>query len=412
MSEPSVLLISYSHDDDSHRKRVLGLSERLRRDGFDARIDQYVNGSPSEGWPRWMLDQIDASEWVLVVCTEAYYRRFRGHDEPGVGKGATFEGLIITQELYDAHMKNSRFVPVLFDSTDTKFVPEPLRPGTHYRLTSEESYQALLAALRRVAGVEAGPIETTSTPQRPTATPLQFNQQDSKSAAQGAEWPAVAPDFGWPIADHTEAQRAFCQLVTQSSPSRLLLIEGLSETGKTHLGKQMERNIAELLPELRCGRLDFKGTTDRHIEVDGFVRSLRLSRIENQELSDQLGEVLVQLENIAAPTVLVFDTFEQAGESRTWIERIFLPTLLRATWLRVILLGQSIPSRNGALWESIAANPIRLNTPGPEHWYEYGRVQRPDEGITLEFVTDVHRLANGKPSLLATLLGPKDWRAR
>jgi hypothetical protein len=30
-----------------------------------------------------MLDQLDWAEFVLVVCTETYYRRFRGHEKPG-----------------------------------------------------------------------------------------------------------------------------------------------------------------------------------------------------------------------------------------------------------------------------------------------------------------------------------------
>ncbi|HEV2842354.1 MAG TPA: SEFIR domain-containing protein [Chthoniobacterales bacterium] len=73
------VFISYSHDSDAHRERVLALSERLRADGIETLLDQYVNGLPPQGWPRWMLDQLDAADSVLVVCTETYYRRFRGH---------------------------------------------------------------------------------------------------------------------------------------------------------------------------------------------------------------------------------------------------------------------------------------------------------------------------------------------
>ena len=81
------VFISYSHDSDAHREKVLALSERLRADGLETLLDQYVNGSPEQGWPRWMLDQLDAASFVLVICTETYYRRFRGHEEPGKGKG-------------------------------------------------------------------------------------------------------------------------------------------------------------------------------------------------------------------------------------------------------------------------------------------------------------------------------------
>ena len=90
--------------------------------------------------------------------------------------------------------------------------------------------------------------------------------------SKGYEWPLQLPDFRWPIADHTEAQNAFCALLIRDSPSRLLAIEGAPETGKSSLARQMERNVAELLPDLRCGRFDFKGTTDRRIEVDAFAQ--------------------------------------------------------------------------------------------------------------------------------------------
>jgi len=85
MSEKTAF-ISYSHDSDEHCARVLAFSERLRKDGIETLLDQYVNVSPQEGWPRWMLNQLDAANFVLVVCTETYYRRFRGHEEPGKGK--------------------------------------------------------------------------------------------------------------------------------------------------------------------------------------------------------------------------------------------------------------------------------------------------------------------------------------
>jgi hypothetical protein len=36
---PPRVFISYSHDSEAHRERVLALSERLRADGIDADLD-------------------------------------------------------------------------------------------------------------------------------------------------------------------------------------------------------------------------------------------------------------------------------------------------------------------------------------------------------------------------------------
>jgi hypothetical protein len=64
-SDPPKVLISYSHDSPEHRDRVPVLSKRLRKDGIDCTIDQYVV-VPPEGWPRWMEKQIRNSDFVLI----------------------------------------------------------------------------------------------------------------------------------------------------------------------------------------------------------------------------------------------------------------------------------------------------------------------------------------------------------
>ena len=142
-STPKRVFISYSHDSDAHREKVLALSERLRADGIETLLDQYVNGSPPQGWPRWMLDQLDAADSVLVVCTETYYRRFRGHEVPGKGKGVDWEGALITQELYDSRSRTLKFVPVFLSAAVEDWIPEPLRAGNHYALISDDAYQRL-----------------------------------------------------------------------------------------------------------------------------------------------------------------------------------------------------------------------------------------------------------------------------
>jgi hypothetical protein len=99
--------ISYSHDTAEHKNRVLALSDRLRADGVDCYIDQYEQ-SPAEGWPLWCEKQIEAADFVLVACTKTYLRRFRNEETPGTGKGVTWEGHIIAQELYDAQGNNTK----------------------------------------------------------------------------------------------------------------------------------------------------------------------------------------------------------------------------------------------------------------------------------------------------------------
>jgi tetratricopeptide (TPR) repeat protein len=185
------VFISYSHDSNKHRERVLALSERLRADGIETVIDQYVKGSPGQGWPRWMLDQVDAADSVLVICTQTYYRRFRGHEKPGKGKGVDWEGALITQEIYDSRSNTLKFVPVLFSAKYDNFIPEPLRGCTYYTLTSESSYQTLYDFLLEQAGVEPGLVGQPRKKPRPRGTPLTF-VDESGAAMQ----PAISIDLG------------------------------------------------------------------------------------------------------------------------------------------------------------------------------------------------------------------------
>ena len=123
------VFISYSHDTAEHKDRVLALSDRLRADGVECRIDQYEQ-SPAEGWPLWCEKQVEAADFVLVACTETYLRRFRKEEEPGKGRGVTWEGHVITQELYNAQGKNTKFIPITFE--DGEFRPVPLQSATLY----------------------------------------------------------------------------------------------------------------------------------------------------------------------------------------------------------------------------------------------------------------------------------------
>jgi tetratricopeptide (TPR) repeat protein len=171
----TTVFISYSHDSDEHREQVLALSERLRKDGIETLLDQYVNGTPPEGWPRWMMNQLDAAGYVLVVCTETYYRRFRGREVPGKGKGVDWEGALITSDLYAARSQSLKFVPVFFSSVVEDYIPDPLRAGTHYAIVSERDYQSLYDFLLQQAGVEPGPVGTPKIKIREKGTALTFD---------------------------------------------------------------------------------------------------------------------------------------------------------------------------------------------------------------------------------------------
>ena len=230
---PKKVFISYSHDSPEHSERVLSLSERLRDDGITTQLDQYENGTPSKGWPRWMLDQLDEADSVIVVCTKTYYRRFRGHEEPAKGKGADWEGALITQQIYDERSNTVKFVPVLFAAEDEAFIPEPIRGLTYYLLTSEENYNGLYDFLLGQAGVEPRAVGKPKIKERRRAEPLKFGV--TTPAAGKSQ---IAPSRLHHGADHlfgrAEELAALDKLASDPS-KKVLTIVAFGGVGKTSL---------------------------------------------------------------------------------------------------------------------------------------------------------------------------------
>ena len=93
-----------------------------------------------------MQRMTEEADFVIVVCTETYARCFTGNEISGKGKGATWEGRLIQQDLYDGK-GNSRVIPVVFDPGDINHIPLVLRDATYYDLSTADGYTLLHRAL-------------------------------------------------------------------------------------------------------------------------------------------------------------------------------------------------------------------------------------------------------------------------
>lgn len=144
-----IVFISYCQESIEFSDMVLEFSNKLRSEGIDTILDQYVE-SPKEGWPRWMENSIEASNFVILVCTKEYFNRIMGKTSTGVGKGVKWEGNIIYQHLYNNEALNEKFIPVVFNENDINFIPMPLQGVTHYDVSKPFRYDKLYWRLRGV----------------------------------------------------------------------------------------------------------------------------------------------------------------------------------------------------------------------------------------------------------------------
>ena len=197
---PTKVFISYSWDSEEHKEHVKELANTLRDPcGIETDIDEYVRAkppfTPPKGWDVWMEKRIEWAEFVLIVCTETYKRRFRGDEEPGIGQGVTWEGTIIRQHLYNNQLENTKFIPVVFSSPDLDHVPIILNGNDKYILEDKKSFEKLIYRLRKEPIIAIPEIATAKlqapsepkffSPQKPPTEPRrQANLAHFKAAIQ------------------------------------------------------------------------------------------------------------------------------------------------------------------------------------------------------------------------------------
>jgi len=174
------VFISYSHDSDSHKQRVLDLAQQLLRDGMDVSLDRFV-AFPPEGWPLWMLRQIDWADYVLCVFTERYNYRCLGTEKPGFGKGVAWESTIIFNALYGNPHFNTKFIPVVFEKQDENWIVRPMQGFSRYRVQSLDlrvtgGYQEVYRLITKQP--EVSPTTIGAIQKLPSTTPLAAVKQN------------------------------------------------------------------------------------------------------------------------------------------------------------------------------------------------------------------------------------------
>lgn len=145
MKDP-VIFISYSHDSHAHAKKVRSFADQLIRDGLNCILDQYKN-PPAEGWPLWMERNISNADYVLMICTQTYNKRIMGTEKKGTGRGVKWEGKLIYNAIYQNEALNTKFIPVLFDKSNEKYIPSVLGDTTFYSITDQATYDELYRRL-------------------------------------------------------------------------------------------------------------------------------------------------------------------------------------------------------------------------------------------------------------------------
>jgi hypothetical protein len=190
---PKKVFISYTHENVDHNTRVRQLAARLHEEGFEVEIDVFRKDQ-ADAWEFWMRRGIKRADFVLVVCTETYRKRFEHEEEHGKGAGAKWEGAIISQALYEAESRNRKFVPIVFTQSDVNERPDVLRGATYYLL---DGGAKLLELLRYLNGIPEYIFGSRGIPRPLTSTtpePLRFEDEVTLASLGSTETTATRAD--------------------------------------------------------------------------------------------------------------------------------------------------------------------------------------------------------------------------
>ena len=293
----SKVFISYSHDSVAHREFVRGIADRLCNEGLDCLIDQYINGFPPEGWQRWMENQIEAADFVLLVCTETYLRRYRGQETNG-GKGGNFEGVVISQTLYDAYYLNAKFIPVIPESGDYGHVPVPLKPYSTYRLPDQydDVYRVLTGQARyekpRLGEIRIVGGDTVFIDRLPTVSGGFFGREDELALLDGALKSPLSPLL----------QRGEPSRQGGENDTRIIQFIAAGGTGKTKLLRYWLNQHAADIPNRIVWSFYSQGSAeDKQVSASPFFmdafKALHADKTEfssEEEKGDYLAELLIR----------------------------------------------------------------------------------------------------------------------
>ncbi|MEM8960533.1 MAG: TIR domain-containing protein, partial [Acidobacteriota bacterium] len=348
------VLISYSHEDRAHEARVRDLADELCARGIDCRIDQDLDGSPPEGWTKWMERQIeDWADVVLVACTETYRRRWKGEEVPGTGLGVIFESTIIVRNLYRTGMVNpGRFIPIVFDAADIETVITPLYDQNIYCVADAEQLDELVAYLLR--------RDREATPHRTSPPTPSFGWTELRRACIEISERRTASVDAVHRGIYQERQGLAATVDSfLTSPSRALVVLGRSGVGKSTFLASLAHRAAHaeddgIVPLIYDGLY-----LDRDNDIDTAVgRDLR-QRFPHLPIRDEPWSMLDRLVDFEGRTVLLaVDALNESRHPRALLTR--LDELVRQPWPWLRILITSRPET----W-----NVIRRGLHLAERWY-------------------------------------------
>lgn len=136
-----VVFISYSWDNEDHKKWVINLANRLFENGVRVLLDFYEL-SPGHNMFHFMENAVSKSDKVLIIFTPNYKLK----SEKRVG-GVGYEYSILNTELYKTITTNKKYIPVLRSGTIDSSVPNFMQQFIAIDMINDQEFDKKFAEL-------------------------------------------------------------------------------------------------------------------------------------------------------------------------------------------------------------------------------------------------------------------------
>ena len=147
---PSKVFISYSWDNEAHRRWALKLAADLMKNGIQVLIDEWDLDDYRNDIQLFMESGIRESDFVVIICTPTYAQKANGR----IG-GVGVENTIITGEYYDEE-KGLKYITVArqYNSKISECLPTYLKSKFSIDFSDDKKYDIKLEELiRKILGI-------------------------------------------------------------------------------------------------------------------------------------------------------------------------------------------------------------------------------------------------------------------
>ena len=139
----TTVFISYSWDNEDHKKWVLDLANRLVKEGVNVLLDRYEL-RPGKNLPHFVETSIKKADRILIVFTPNY--KLKAEKRSG---GVGYEYSIMNADLYRNQTTNERIIPILRAGQQMESIPEFMQQYIHLDMRSDDNFEISLADLLR-----------------------------------------------------------------------------------------------------------------------------------------------------------------------------------------------------------------------------------------------------------------------